>query len=521
MIETEFIFSLSASQTTPFYPFPLTLYDSGGLVSSSCRAFLPCQASFTLSQYELAREGHMTHVAIPDAPLPVEPHQTLEKQDSKIHKLYFYAAHTLYTTSDRLVEFTTILSLATAFPNSLVEIGILSFIVNASTIPTTTFTSKWITQKSMYNYPSTYWRFNKIIITLIIMKTSIIITYITLIPLISNSSYILFSIVCLFMSTFKVASTAYTLAMERDWVVLINHTSKQLTNTNANMRRIDLIVQIIAPLIVGALGSIKNGTLVQITFILAWTTITTPIEWILLKKVCLAYPDLWTDGWLQDSENVWKTIRKDVVLYWRHPLLLCSLTMAWLYLTVLSFDGVLITYLRWIGFSDAVLAAIRGVSVLSGLIGTLIMPFLSYRIGLERTGLWSLSFQWLTLSMAVCSFYAGTDLTSSLLLFIGVIASRAGLWSFDLSQMQILQTHLEPTSRESSVVNGTQTILCSVFQLFSSVLVVVLGDPSQFVWGAWVSFGSVAVALVLYSAWVWKERGHLLHPEKIPFLRSA
>lgn len=62
-----------------------------------------------------------------------------------------------------------------------------------------------------------------------------------------------------------------------------------------------------------------------------------------------------------------------------------------IYFTTLSFDGIMISYLKTeLMFSDGFIAAMRALSVVTGLIGTLVMPRLGARMGLVRAGAWSI-----------------------------------------------------------------------------------------------------------------------------------
>lgn len=62
-----------------------------------------------------------------------------------------------------------------------------------------------------------------------------------------------------------------------------------------------------------------------------------------------------------------------------------------LYLTTLSFESILISYLKSIAnLSDFFIAVMRGVSVAMGLLGTLVMPVLEQKLGITRAGAWSI-----------------------------------------------------------------------------------------------------------------------------------
>ena len=85
---------------------------------------------------------------------------------------------------------------------------------------------------------------------------------------------------------------------------------------------------------------------------------------------------------------------QDIVRDWREfsqsSVFLSSLAISWLYLTVLSFDGTMLSFLKAHAYSDAFLAGMRGLTVITGLVGTLAMPILEKRVGLVRAGNWSI-----------------------------------------------------------------------------------------------------------------------------------
>lgn len=123
-----------------------------------------------------------------------------------------------------------------------------------------------------------------------------------------------------------------------------------------------------------------------------------------------------------------------------HQVFLSSLAIALVYFTVLAFGPVMITFLLLQGHSPAFLAAVRFLAVFAGLSSTFAMPKMVGKIGLIRTGLWAIWSEFIFLIPVVASFWMMSDKTvDGVLLFTGTIASRFGLWVFDLAQTQIMQ----------------------------------------------------------------------------------
>lgn len=85
-----------------------------------------------------------------------------------------------------------------------------------------------------------------------------------------------------------------------------------------------------------------------------------------------------------------KSSLNDWLEFIRHPIFLSSTSTAFLYLTVLSFDGTMLSYLKAQTYSDPFLAGIRGINVVAGLAGTLAMPYMERKLGLVRAGNWSI-----------------------------------------------------------------------------------------------------------------------------------
>lgn len=157
-------------------------------------------------------------------------------------------------------------------------------------------------------------------------------------------------------------------------------------------------------------------------------------------------------------------------------------------------------------------------------------------IGLARSGLWGLTLQFTCLIPVVLAIFqiahgsssgpittatfgtfadllpgAKTSLTlfSAVALFLPLSFSRLGLWVFDLTTQELAQTHVSPAQRSSFA--GTETALTSFFELLQWVAAAVWNKPEEFRWLAVGSLGAVGVSLVIYSGWVRRRRGHLVH----------
>ncbi|KAF5392663.1 hypothetical protein D9757_000936 [Collybiopsis confluens] len=205
------------------------------------------------------------------------------------------------------------------------------------------------------------------------------------------------------------------------------------------------------------------------------------------------------------------------------PVFFSSLSISFLYITVLSFDGIMIGYLKMLSFSDALIAIMRGICVVTGLCGTALAHPLEKRIGTERAGnwtIWSMVFSLVPVVIALYVFapkpestpsgHPAMSLLGAALLFGGMALSRIGLWSFDLIQTKQLQTALNFHPKRNSLT-ALQYTMQNVGSLAKYSLTMIFWRPSQFRWAAAASFASVSAGAVMYMMYVKKTRGHVLH----------
>ena len=153
-------------------------------------------------------------------------------------------------------------------------------------------------------------------------------------------------------------------------------------------------------------------------------------------------------------------------LYFGHSAFLPSFALSLLYMTVLSFSGQMLTYLLAAKLTLWQVGIMRAGSSIFELSATWIAPRLTRRIGVVRTGLWSINWQmtWLAAGLSWFFYYYGrgyssTDLAPAVGLAVATAFSRVGLWGFDLSAQSIVQeaslkSHRHP-ARYLFLVYGT------------------------------------------------------------------
>ncbi|KDN41773.1 hypothetical protein K437DRAFT_170018 [Tilletiaria anomala UBC 951] len=344
------------------------------------------------------------------------------------------------------------------------------------------------------------------------------------------------------------SNVGVSVAVEREWVTIISEGSpRRLSRLNAYMRRIDLLSKLLAPLFVSALTSADYRLSAIILLALCGATLV--FELIFLPIVFHRFPLLAKDQRAaearrttaksaQHQEQVEPMRRKALrtrgmhgstrwarrwLMDWSEfaamPIFMSSVSISLLYMTVLSFDSTFIAYLKTqTDYSDAFVAGMRAVCVVTELLGTVIGPFLEGKIGLVRAGTWSLWAELLPLSLPVVAlFTVGTQHHpppwNTAILFTGLALSRVGLWSFDLCQLAQVQTSLSAHPRRNAL-QGLQFSLQNAFDLGHYGLTLGWNRPDQFKYAAAASFGAVGAATFVYVAFYARRlRGHVLHLE--------
>ncbi|TPX57326.1 hypothetical protein PhCBS80983_g03908 [Powellomyces hirtus] len=462
----------------------------------------------------------------------------------------------LFTTwSVRADEWATAIFLAYIFPHSLLQVSLYTLIVTLSAI-LFSGTVGGIVDRSR--------RLVGIRVFLIIQKaaiaTSAFLLFVTSEWLRAHDAwtYIGFSGVCSTGILLRLANIGTTISVEKDWVVVLAAgKSDFLTSLNTHLRRIDLTCKVAAPLAVSLIG-ISLSTPVVMLVVAAMSLITIPIEWMFMSAVYRRHPalavskerhdlDLSNDSLatsdrapIGDRESplsptqspggpdqrrsalhlpayIVQKLRKDCrnwQKFFHHEVFLSSLAVAQLYMTVLAFGPVMITYLILQGYSATFLAGMRFLAVFAGLASTFAIPRMVRKIGLVRTGLWAVWCQFASLVPAAAAFWVMEDkVTAGILLFSGTILSRFGLWMFDLAQTQIMQERVDIA--ESGLINGMQSSLQNVFDLGASAATIIWSNPSDFYIPACLSVGLVFSSALTFTVYALKNRGHLFHFDKL------
>ncbi|XP_068615143.1 ferroportin [Brachionichthys hirsutus] len=403
-----------------------------------------------------------------------------------------------------------------------------------------------------------------------------------------------YTVVIILADVANLASTALTIAIQRDWIVVITGYNRgHLAGMNATMRRIDQVTNILAPLAVGQVMTLASNV-IGCGFILGWNLVSLIVEFFFLSRVYRIVPALSAKPSVEEEDLVYQqgterarsqdddneaqpqpltgsnchtrlhlkeitrlplcfrrfrwlvsTCKDGWRAYYRQPIFLAGMGLAFLYTTVLGFDCITTGYAYTQGISGSLLSLLMGVSAITGLMGTVMFTKLRKSYGLVNTGIISSCLHLGCLLLCVCSVFApGSPMDLSLLmpyignssaelgemasqrqkhsyplrggsnqpllpdrssihwtnntvlfenvpsdtapesyasiilLFLGVITARIGLWSFDLTVTQLLQENI--CESERGVVNGVQSSMNYLMDLLHFIMVISAPQPQHF-----------------------------------------
>ncbi|KAI7357194.1 putative Ferriportin iron efflux transporter [Hortaea werneckii] len=425
-------------------------------------------------------------------------------------KRLLYTSHFLSTWNSRVFEFGAFLFLASIYPQTLLPASVYAM--------TRAMFAVFLSSATGYAVD----RFPRLSVIRWSIGKPILIytTHSDRIPNDESSSHLwLLLPLCLLAAAEKLGSVMNTIAVERDWVVAIaNDSDDRLAVLNAQMRRIDLFCKLVGPLVISFVDAASTKLAIVVTG--SMTCASVLVEYFTIARVYYNVPELGkskeassTDriSWVRGMMHTWL---RGLPAYVKHPAFLPSFALALLYMTVLSFNGQMITYLIAIGVSSGAVGILRGVAALFELSATWLGPILMRRIGAVRAGIWFLNWQLACVGVA-CLFFWIPE-TRRIIPAAGtvsaVVASRLGLWGFDLSAQIIVQEEVEPEMR--GTFSSQEFALQNAFEMFAFLSTIVFPRPEQFKYPAAISAFAVATACVLYAIFVRARRGHLLHLSK-------
>jgi len=294
---------------------------------------------------------------------------------------------------------------------------------------------------------------------------------------------------------------------------------------------VDLITEIGGPLVAGFIPLIPKLSLnFSFTIIAGFNFMTFIPQYLLLRYV---YDELASlrkpkekiikDENLSCSAIFWgewnplANIIQGWTIFWRQPIALVSISMAFLWLTILSpHDVVFTAYLNSAGYSSEELGIFRGVGAFVGFAGTFIFPFISPCFGLERTSLFYIIEEGIMITISAVIFtLTHTGVLPAIRIWdyvflTFVVLSRMGLYGFEVGEISILQQGIPEDVRGR--VNSVESSLTSLASLLIFLGGFIGSDPQYFVYLVWSSTIFILCGSLTFIIWYikWHKSYHYL-----------
>uniref|UniRef100_A0A8C5Q9S2 Solute carrier family 40 member n=1 Tax=Leptobrachium leishanense TaxID=445787 RepID=A0A8C5Q9S2_9ANUR len=380
-------------------------------------------------------------------------------------KFLMYLGHSLSTWGDRMWHFAVALFLVELYGNSLLLTAVYGLVVAGSVLLLGAIIGDWVDKNPRLRVAQT---------SLIVQNVSVIICGIILMVVFLYKTHLLsmyqgwlltacYILVITIANIANLASTATSITIQRDWIVVVAGTDRsKLADMNATVRRIDQLTNILAPMAVGQIMTF-GSPVIGCGFIVGWNMVSMFVEYMLLWKVYQKTPELAIKGGKKEDDQELKqlniedantnnnnkptedvslmgdkvvavveplkepsctqkmsepfrTFRDGWVAYYNQSVFWAGMGLAFLYMTVLGFDCITTGYAYTQGLSGSVLSILMGASAISGIMGTVAFTWLRKKCGLIRTGFISGVAQLSSLILCVISvFMPGSplDLTIS------------------------------------------------------------------------------------------------------------
>uniref|UniRef100_A0A1A8M478 Solute carrier family 40 member n=2 Tax=Nothobranchius TaxID=28779 RepID=A0A1A8M478_9TELE len=369
-------------------------------------------------------------------------------------KFLIYMGHALSTWGDRMWNFAVAVFLVELYGNSLLLTAVYGLVVAGSVLLLGANIGNWVDRNPRLKVAQT---------SLLVQNSCVIVCGVLLMLVFQYKEqlaelydgWILTTCYILVISIANIAnlaSTATSITIQRDWVVVVaGQDSSSLADMNATVRIIDQLTNILAPMLVGQIMSFGSH-FIGCGFISGWNLCSMCVEYALLWKVYQKTPALAVKAGQKEQQQELKqlsppkdlesgqspeessqplmnetvntpnpsepqgcchhvtkpmcTFKAGWVAYYNQNIFFAGMSLAFLYMTVLGFDCITTGYAYTQGLNGSMLSLLMGASAISGICGTVAFTWIRKKCGLIRTGFISGMVQFSCLTLCVISVFA-------------------------------------------------------------------------------------------------------------------
>lgn len=413
-------------------------------------------------------------------------------------KFLIYMGHALSTWGDRMWNFAVAVFLVELYGNSLLLTAVYGLVVAGSVLLLGAIIGDWVDRNPRLKVAQTSLVVQNSCVILCGILLMVVFQFREQLDVLYNGWILTFCyiMVITIANIANLASTAMSITIQRDWVVVVaGQDSSKLADMNATVRIIDQLTNILAPMLVGQIMSFGSH-FIGCGFIAGWNLCSMCVEYALLWKVyqktpalavkagqkeqpqelkqlnvqkdlengqspedssqplmtetsavvvaAAADPPTKERGCLHQATEPMRTLRAGWVAYYNQNIFFAGMSLAFLYMTVLGFDCITTGYAYTQGLNGSVLSLLMGASAVSGICGTVAFTWIRKKCGLIRTG-----------------FISGVVQLSCLMLCVASVFAPGSPLDLSVSPFQDLYTHLvgeKPLPEaDHSVIGGNAT----------------------------------------------------------------
>ncbi|XP_048834342.1 solute carrier family 40 member 1 [Brienomyrus brachyistius] len=448
-------------------------------------------------------------------------------------KFLIYLGHALSTWGDRMWNFAVAVLLVELYGNSLLLTAVYGLVVAGSVLLLGAIIGDWVDKNPRLKVAQT---------SLIVQNSSVILCGILLMVVFQfkedlRQMYhgwlltVCYIMVITIANIANLASTAMSITIQRDWVVVVaGEDRSRLADMNATVRIIDQLTNILAPMVVGQIMAFGSH-FIGCGFISGWNLCSMCLEYTLLWKVYQKTPALAVKGGhkeeaqelkhLQDQQDPlseqkpsegsqlmteaaavekdptkkagcfyqmsepFRTFRDGWVAYYNQSIFFAGMSLAFLYMTVLGFDCITTGYAYTQGLNGSILSLLMGASAISGIFGTVAFTWIRKWCGLIRTGFISGLAQLSCLLLCVVSvFVPGSPLDLTVSPFQEMVRQLMGdggvLPEANPTPLAMLSTSMQSLTNGSTTIHEMEEMVqvesyLSVSLLFAGVIAARVG----------------------------------------------
>jgi len=280
--------------------------------------------------------------------------------------------------------------------------------------------------------------------------------------------------------------------------------------------RLGILSKILAPILVAALFYIS--ALTCLVFLTVWSIISGIVEFIFLKNLYEKFPDL-ISARLAPSGLSGQRIDEDqplfatdiIKVYFKQASSLASLSWTIIQFSSLCPGALIINYLVYINSNIFEIALLQSLGSGLGIIAAFVTPQFIEWFGLSLCSVISI---WLVIITVTISFTKIVIIDSSIwLLIVPMILSRIFMWSFEISEKQIIKESVDDSILYQMM--GIESQLSQLLSFLSYLIAIMCITPKNFVTLAIASLSSLYIAGILFSVW-FKKHGKAHELSSLP-----